>query len=126
MLSLGGRTVGQLCELLRLAEACEDAAYKFIRPGLQPQAIRVPIIAILGKLEQAIGTDGSTTYLKPIHMMNQTPESLESKNGESLLEMTVDKNKTTREAGIKAESIYGRYVKMKNDGNLCDLALGVS
>jgi len=112
--------------LLRLAEACEDAAHKFIRPELQPQATRLPIIAILGKLEQAIGTDGSTTYLKPIRMMDETPESLESKNEESLLAMTVDKEKITRVAGIQAESIYGRYVKMKNDGNLCDLALGVS
>ena len=125
MLSLGGRTVGQLCELLRLAEACEDAAYKFIRPGLQPQAIRVPIIAILGKLEQAIGKHGSTTYLKPIGIMNETPEKLGSENDESLLARTVDK-KTTREAGMKAESILGKYIKMKNDGNLCDLALVVS
>jgi len=124
MLSLGGRTIGQLCELVRVAEACEDAANKFIRPALQ-LGTRLAIIAIVKKLEQAIGKHGSTTYLKPIGIMNETPEKLGSENDESLLARTVDK-KTTREAGMKAESILGKYIKMKNDGNLCDLALVVS
>jgi hypothetical protein len=79
---------------------------------------------ILGKLEQAIGKHGSTTYLKPIRITNETLEKFGSESKESLLARTVDKQKTTSEAGIKAESIYGRYVKMKNDGNLCDLELG--
>lgn len=124
MLYLGGRTIGQLCELVRFTEECEHAAHKFIRPKLQ--TIRAPIIVILGKLEQAIGKHGSMTYLKRIHMTNETPEKFGSESNESLLARTVDKEKTTREAETKAESIYGRYVKMKNDGNLCDLELGAS
>jgi hypothetical protein len=122
MLSFGGRTIGQLCELVRFTKECERAAHKFIRPQLQPT--RAPIIVILGKLEQAIGKHGSTTYLKPIRITNETLEKFGSETKESLLARTVDKQKTASEAGIKAESIYGRYVKMKNDGNLCDLELG--
>ena len=124
MLSLGGQTIGQLCELVRFTKECEHAAIKLIRPKLQP--IRAPIIVILQKLELAIGKDGSTTYLKPIHMMDETPEKFGSESEESLLVRMVDKEKTTREEGIKAGSIYGRYVKMKNDGNLCDLESVVS
>jgi hypothetical protein len=122
MLSLGGRTIGQLCELVGFTKECEHAALKFIRPALQPT--RTPVIAILGKLEQAIGKHGSTTYLKLIRMTNETPEKFGSESKESLLARMVDKQKTTSEAGRKVESIYGRYVKMKNDGNLCDLELG--
>jgi hypothetical protein len=80
----------------------------------------------LGKLEQAIGEHGSTTYLKPIHVASETPEKLGSESTESVLARMVDKEKTTRDSGIKAERIFGRFVEMKNDGNFCDLELGVS
>jgi hypothetical protein len=125
MLSLGGRTIGQLCNLARITQECEDAASKFICPDLQPT--RYPVIGVLEKIEQAIGKHhGSTTYLKPIRVMNEIPEKFRSESPESLLARTVDKEKTASEVGIKAESIYGRYVKMKNEGNLCDLDLGDS
>jgi hypothetical protein len=124
MLHLGGRTIGQLCELLRFVKECKQAALKFLLPKMRSDSL--PIISLLGKLEQAIGEDGSTTYLKPINIKNETPEKLVSESKESLLARTVDKEKTARQAGIKAENIYGRYVRMKNDGNLCDLELGGS
>ena len=123
-MSLGGRTIGQLCELVKFTEECEHDASKFIRPDLQPA--RAPIIVILGKLEQAIGKHGSTTYLKPIYFTKETLEKFLSESEQSLLASTVDEKKTAGAAGIKGESIYGRYAKMKNDGNLCDLELGVS
>jgi len=115
MLFLGGRTIGQLCELVKVAEECEHASFKFISPALQPH--RGPIVAILRKLEQAIGKHGSTTYLKPISAANETAEKWRAESDESFLVKMVDKEKTSLEAGIKAESIYGRYVKMKQDAS---------
>jgi hypothetical protein len=119
LIYLGGRSIAQLKALARYATQCEKASYRYIRP--KPQPIRYLVIGILSRIQEAVGNDN--TYLKPIYLVKEDPSKLRVESHESLITRVVDYERTERATETDAESIYTKFVELRDKGILCDLEL---
>jgi hypothetical protein len=119
LIYLGGRSIAQLKALASYATQCEKASYRYIRP--KPQPIRYLVIGVLGRIQKAVGND--STYLKPIYLVKEDPSNLRIQSDQSLITRVVDCERTERAAETDAESLYGKFVELRDKGILCDLEL---
>lgn len=97
----------------------EEASYQYVRP--KPQPIRYLVTEVLYRILKTVGNDNA--YLKPIYLVNEDPSKLRVESDQSLIARVVDCERKERAAGSNAESIYAKFVELRNKGILCDLEL---